>query len=94
MTTLRSFQNEIDEIHNREVMKQRTQALLDKEKDKSTKGKTKEESSDALGLKTSFDVSDLNLQEVEGRILVSTMSPEWVPLIDNLVDTTAFLKPS
>lgn len=42
MTTLRSFQNEIDEIHNREVSKQRAQTLLDKV-NMPTKGKVKEE---------------------------------------------------
>ena len=74
MTTLRSFQNEIDEIHTREVLKQRTQVLLDKEKDgKPAKGKTREEVPDALD--TIFHVSEhLNLQEVEERILVSTFS--------------------
>jgi hypothetical protein len=74
MTTLRSFQNEIDEIHTREVLKQRTQALLDKEKDgKPAKGKTKEEVSEALD--TTFHVSEnLNLQELEERIIVSAVS--------------------
>ena len=52
MTTLRTFQNEIHEIQNREVSKQRAQLNLDKEKDKETpsprkhtisKGKVKED---------------------------------------------------
>ncbi|CAA7263154.1 unnamed protein product [Cyclocybe aegerita] len=43
MATLRTFQSEIEEIHHREVVKQRVQALVDKEKEKS-KGKAKEDS--------------------------------------------------
>ena len=41
MTTLRTFQNEIHEIHNREVSKQRAQLNVDKEKDKETPGPRK-----------------------------------------------------
>jgi hypothetical protein len=37
MTSLRTFQLEIDEIQNREVAKQRTQALADREKEKENK---------------------------------------------------------
>jgi hypothetical protein len=44
MTTLRNFQNEIEDIHNREMSKQRAAAVLDKEKDqRSVKGKAKED---------------------------------------------------
>ena len=95
MTTLRSFQNEIDEIHTREVLKQRTQAFLDKEKDgKPAKGKTKEEVSDTLDVKATFDGSEhLNLQEVEERILVSTDSRMGSSVINALVDTTALSEP-
>lgn len=44
MTTLRSFQTEIDEIHNREVSKQRAlgTTILEKE-NKAMKGKAKED---------------------------------------------------
>lgn len=37
MTSLRTFQNEIDEIHHREVAKQRTKALAEKVKEKDPK---------------------------------------------------------
>jgi hypothetical protein len=37
MTTLQSFQSEIDQIHAREVNRQRAQAVLDKEKEASAK---------------------------------------------------------
>jgi hypothetical protein len=37
MTSLRTFQNEIDEIHARETSKQRAQAAADKEKEKENK---------------------------------------------------------
>jgi hypothetical protein len=94
MTALRSFQNEIDEIHTREVLKQRTQALLDKEKDgKPAKGKTKEEVPDASD--STFHVSEhLNLQEVEERILVSTLSKMGSSVINALVDAIALFEPS
>lgn len=37
MTTLRSFQNEIDEIHTKEVAKQRAHSLVQAEKEKENK---------------------------------------------------------
>jgi hypothetical protein len=37
MTSLRTFQNEIDEIHARETTKQRAHAAADKEKEKENK---------------------------------------------------------
>jgi hypothetical protein len=37
MTTLQSFQSEIDQIHAREVNRQRAQVVLDKEKEASAK---------------------------------------------------------
>lgn len=37
MTSLRSFQNEIDQIQHREVVKQRTQAKIEQEKAKDIK---------------------------------------------------------
>jgi outer membrane protein OmpA-like peptidoglycan-associated protein len=44
MTTLRTFQNEIEDIHNRELSRQRAQALADMEKEqKTSKGKAKVE---------------------------------------------------
>lgn len=82
MTTLRTFQNEMHEIHNREVSKQRAQLNLDKEKDKETprkhtnsKGKVKEDLTvpDALAQAASGGESGrqvLQLQEIEEQILV------------------------
>jgi hypothetical protein len=42
MTTLRTFQNEIEDIHNREISRQRAQADMEKEQ-KTSKGKAKVE---------------------------------------------------
>jgi len=73
MTTLRTFQNEIDDIHNREVSKQRAVALADKEKEqKSSKGKIKEEVNHTAGqaLTGANRAEAAGLQEMEERILV------------------------
>jgi hypothetical protein len=83
MTTLRTFQNEIHEIHNREVLKQRTQFNPDKEKDKdkdtrkhtNSKGKAKEDlaTSDVQAQSESGAESGckgFQLQESEEQILV------------------------
>lgn len=82
MTTLRTFQNEIDEIHTRELSKQRAQALLDKEKDTKhqAKGKGREridESAKVYKGRGEIDepakVSSFEgMQEIEERILVCT----------------------
>ncbi|KAH6913816.1 GTP-binding protein 1 [Coprinopsis sp. MPI-PUGE-AT-0042] len=71
--TLRSFQNEIDEIHTREVARQRATgaAAVDKDKEnKMPKGKAKDESIPAS--KPDAPVAEeeqTNMQEVEDRIL-------------------------
>lgn len=88
MTTLRTFQNEIEDIHHREVTKQRTQALLDKEKEqqKSSKSKIKEkEKEDAPAATASRDVhAPGRSEEVEERILVRRPSFNAVqPSIEN-----------
>ena len=41
MTSLRTFQNEIEEIHTRETAKQRAQVAADKEKEKKSHTKAK-----------------------------------------------------
>ncbi|KAJ2916809.1 hypothetical protein MD484_g3627, partial [Candolleomyces efflorescens] len=63
MTTLRSFQNEIEEIHNREVSRQRalgaTVVEKDKEKEnKALKGKAKEDSTTPLAKQDTPDIAD------------------------------------
>ena len=73
MTTLRTFQNEIEDIHNREISKQRALALADKEKEqKNPKGKAKEEANHTSG--PSLTGTNVNkaagFQEMEERILV------------------------
>ena len=80
MTTLRTFQNEMHEIHNREVSKQRAQLNLDKEtpsprKHTNSKGKGKEDltAPDVQAQAASGSESDcqgLQLQEIEDQILV------------------------
>jgi len=82
MTTLRTFQTEIHEIHNREVSKQRAQLNTDKEKEtrKHTglKGKAKETlaasgvqaQTESDGCQTESGSGGLQLQEIEEKILV------------------------
>jgi hypothetical protein len=80
MTTLRTFQNEIHEIHNREISKQRAQLSFDKEKEKeetrkhtNSRGKAKEDltASDVQAQTGSGgDRKGLQLQEIEEQILV------------------------
>lgn len=75
MTTLRTFQNEIEDIHHREIIKQRAQALMDKEKDsKHLKGKAKEEQTVVADKTQNLDdgtgSAGANLQDLEERILV------------------------
>ena len=91
MTTLRTFQNEMHGIHNREVSKQRAQLNLDKEKDKETssprkhtnsKGKVKEDltAPDVQAQATSGGESDRQgsqLQEIEEQILVRCDNSLW-----------------
>ena len=69
MATLRSFQNEIDEIHNREASKQRVQALLEKG-NKPTKGKVKEEGTSASDLVDTNNPERRGPQDLEEGILV------------------------
>ncbi|KAJ3538012.1 hypothetical protein NM688_g6580 [Phlebia brevispora] len=58
MTSLRAFQNEIDEIQHREVHKQRAHALLEREKEKEKEVKTlKAEVKKAIPIKTSVVLS-------------------------------------
>jgi hypothetical protein len=88
MTTLRAFQTEIDEIHNREVAKQRTKtaALAEKEEVKDqkiaatttvsqAKGKAKEDGFVTNPAKTTDNAGDIraSLLEADDRILVWLM---------------------
>ena len=71
MTTLRTFQNEIEDIHNREISKQRALALADKEKEqKNSKGKAKEEANHTAGPALTNGTKAAGFQEMEERILV------------------------
>ncbi|TFK44701.1 P-loop containing nucleoside triphosphate hydrolase protein [Crucibulum laeve] len=80
MTSLRTFQNEIDEIHNREQAKQRAQALLDKEREKENKhphplkGKTKEDASADPSTTLNANGGRASMQEIEDRILSLLLS--------------------
>lgn len=76
MTSLRTFQTEIDEIHIRETTKQRAQAAAEKEKEKENKnphpkGKAREDESD-VSKRTS--VSRAEMLEVEEQIQVGVTS--------------------
>ncbi|KAF9452399.1 P-loop containing nucleoside triphosphate hydrolase protein [Macrolepiota fuliginosa MF-IS2] len=87
MTTLRTFQNEIDEIHDREVAKQRGRAIASPEKEEANreqrpntmvtaKGKVKEDNSNtaATKLTDSAAVIRASLSELEDRILNHVLS--------------------
>lgn len=72
MTSLRTFQNEIDEIHARELAKQRTNGTMEKEKENkkpaAVKGKGKDDTADSL--KSDPAASESGIQEIEDKILV------------------------
>lgn len=76
MTTLRTFQNEIEDIHHREISKQRAQALADKESQKHTNAKGKGKDDPIISSSTHNKLPGLeptgqaNFQEVVDRILV------------------------
>ncbi len=75
MTTLRSFQHEIDEIHSREIAKQR--GLHDKENKpaaSATKGKVKDEETGTTGSEHA------ELQEVEEGIIVRSVPSTVITL--------------
>lgn len=77
MTTLRTFQNEIEDIYNRELTKQRAQALADMEKEqKTSKGKAKVEANvTASPAQTgSNGTQGAGFQEMEDRILTLLLS--------------------
>ncbi|KAF8973275.1 GTP-binding protein 1 [Flammula alnicola] len=71
MTTLRTFQSEIEDIHNREISKQRAQVLLDKEKEqKYMKGKAKEDPAPTSPLQKHGNANGPGrTEEAEDRIL-------------------------
>lgn len=77
MTTLRTFQNEIEDIHHREISKQRAQALQEKEKEqqKHSKGKAKEKD-DVPATPAQNDIAAGRSEEVEERILVRRRSSD------------------
>jgi hypothetical protein len=74
MTSLRTFQLEIDEIQNREVAKQRIQALADREKEKENKKpqskvkNVKEDENDSSG---NGEAVPAEMGEVDEEIQVS-----------------------
>lgn len=71
MTTLRTFQNEIEDIHNRELSRQRAQALADMEKEqKTSKGKAKVEAMASPAPTGANGTEAGGFQEMEESILV------------------------
>ncbi len=83
MTTLRTFQNEIDEIHNREVAKQRFKVTVPPDKEKEprdqkviltdvAKGKTKDDGKESTPTKPAGSAAVIrsSLLDLEDRILV------------------------
>uniref|UniRef100_A0A8H8CQ65 Tr-type G domain-containing protein n=1 Tax=Psilocybe cubensis TaxID=181762 RepID=A0A8H8CQ65_PSICU len=93
MTTLRTFQNEIEDIHHREISKQRAQALMNKEKETKQKGKGKEDQ-DAVSVEAEnlhgAETAGANLQELEERILTLLLSSS-TPDYDSARDLLAAL---
>ncbi|KIL66188.1 hypothetical protein M378DRAFT_186026 [Amanita muscaria Koide BX008] len=76
MSTLRNFQNEIEDIRHRELAKQRTQALPSTDKDKEPKkdkGKSKLVEHQSRHVSTNVG-TDLDLQELEEQILTCLLS--------------------
>jgi hypothetical protein len=72
MTSLRTFQHEIDEIHTRELAKHRAQAVADREKEKENKipqpkGKAKD---DGLDIPTGNNGGRAGMLEIEENIIV------------------------
>ncbi|KAG6828111.1 hypothetical protein H0H92_009161 [Tricholoma furcatifolium] len=84
MSTLRTFQTEIDEIQHREILKQRAHVPLSVEKDNdtkhpplsaSTKGKAKDDGSNgAEATKPSPETTRARMPEVEEKILTLLLS--------------------
>jgi GTP-binding protein 1 len=73
MTSLRTFQHEIDEIHTRELAKQRAQTVADREKEKENKipkpkGKAKD---DGFDNPKSDSGGRAGMLDVEENILVN-----------------------
>lgn len=68
MTTLRSFQNEIDEIHHREAVKQRVQALAEQEKLKDAKKTPVKSPTKAVAAETKVPADQLPVHDAEGSV--------------------------
>lgn len=91
MTTLQGFQNEIEQIHNREYAKQRSQIAAEKEKEKDAKhakdkehkqakddkGKGKETSQIAASEESALETQG-GMAEIEEKMLVSAPISEVI----------------
>lgn len=75
MATLRNFQNEIEEIHHRELAKQRAQAPVEKDKitHSQPKGKAKE-NVQPVPINNGSDTGPGALSEIEEKILVHVLA--------------------
>lgn len=74
MTSLRTFQAEIDNIHDRELAKQRAQAIAEREREKESKKVAPKAQENGHGNGVSDvaeDVSARGLQEIEDGVIVS-----------------------
>jgi hypothetical protein len=72
MTSLRTFQAEIDTIHDREMARQRAQILADREKEKEMKKAPAQASEDGNGhaITSSLDSAGRGMQEIEDEAIV------------------------
>lgn len=75
MTSLRNFQSTIEEIHNRELAKQKAQAATVSDRDKDLKKKPeKSKASENLHKRASAShIRALDLHETEEKILVTKL---------------------
>jgi hypothetical protein len=72
MTSLRNFQSTIEEIHNRELAKQKAQAATVSDRDKDLKKKP-EKSKASENLHKRASARALDLHETEEKILVTKL---------------------
>ncbi len=99
MTSLRTFQHEIDDIHNRELNKQRLQGAATMVKEKTTKetqkGKGKGKAEPVAPVVVDEEpFSNVDLAEVEEKLIVCLTSLRvYVSLMIHGVDPTAFQAP-
>jgi hypothetical protein len=82
MTSLRSFQNEIDQIHRREVVKQRSQAAADKEQARDAKKTLVKPSTKAVAVASASDKKADKKSDIKLDIRLAPVEDATVPAIE------------